>query len=714
MNEVKRPFLILNILVLASILLGCLLYSVYQLQYLNQLTTRPFLAIINNNLGVKNKLMSLQLYAQRFSDMPTPANLHQLEMKYKIMRGSISNDLKSDVTENFHQQHGDTAKLIELQEYMDQLSFVLPKNTEDTKNSIQFNDLLAQARQLWNRYSQQVIHSAQEQSKQMHDSWKHSLKVQIYLLAIIGGISLTGIIVISRQLFIQHRMSQTLREQTIELTEARNAAEESTRSKSRFLSNMSHEIRTPLNGIIGLTNLARQKAIKPEVINYLDKVILSSDALLHVINDILDVSKIESGKLELEITRLDISDVLERISTTMSANAREKALNLYLLVEPNVPAYFQGDPARLQQIITNLLSNAIKFTQEGFIQLKISYHAVNKQLDIEVTDTGVGIDEKIADHLFTEFNQGDLSTTRKYGGTGLGLSIVKSLTELMGGTIEVSSQIDVGSSFKIKLPITPSTETILEPRCSNHDLTDKLVHIVDINETGNREAQATLQKAGITFSALTEARQLLIEFPPIHHKEDLEHITTLLTQYADKTCYILGYPDQLLELSALANLNFYGIEAPFNSIRITECIATESSHHTEVSAHLEKQDFSGKHVLLVEDSPINQMIALEMLALFGLRVTTADNGEMAVDKAEVEPFDLILMDIQMPEMDGIEATKLIRSKGVNQLTPIVALTANVMTEDVELYEEVGMDSHLPKPFKPDELISTLETYFNKS
>ncbi|MFC3151531.1 ATP-binding protein [Litoribrevibacter euphylliae] len=714
MIDTKRPFLTINIIVLAAILLGCLFYSVVQLQSLNQLTSRPFLAIINNNLGIKTKLMSLQLTAQHFSDLPTTSNLHRLKMQYKIIRGSINNDLKSDVTGNFHQVHGETGKLIELQEYLDQLGYVLPMSIDDKSNIKQFNTLLAQARRLWNQYSQQVIHSAQKQSKDMHDSWNHSLKIQIYLLAIIGGISLTGLIIISRQLSVQRRMSQTLKEQTIALIDARNAAEESTRAKSRFLSNMSHEIRTPLNGIIGLTNLARQKAIKPEVINYLDKVILSSDTLLHVINDILDVSKIESGKLELEITQVDIADVLERISATMSANARNKALNVYFLVEPEVPAYFQGDPARLQQIITNLVSNAIKFTHEGFIQLKVSFHQASQQLNITITDTGVGIDEKAMDKLFTEFNQGDLSTTRKYGGTGLGLSIVKSLTELMDGTVDVSSSLDVGTCFTIKLPIEASASRVLDIKCSNLDLTTKAVHIIDMSKTANQEAQATLQRTGITFETLNTAQQLLIEFPPLHSKEDLDYIVMLLEQHPDKTAYVLGYPDQLLELSAITPLSFYGIESPFNSIRITECIATETSHHSEASAHIEKQDFNGKHVLLVEDSPINQMIAQEMLDLFGLRVTTADNGEIAADKAEIDHFDLILMDIQMPEMDGVEATKLIRTKGMNQRTPIVALTANVMSEDVKLYKEVGMDSHLPKPFKPDELISTLEMYLNET
>jgi CheY-like chemotaxis protein len=252
------------------------------------------------------------------------------------------------------------------------------------------------------------------------------------------------------------------------------------------------------------------------------------------------------------------------------------------------------------------------------------------------------------------------------------------------------------------------------------ELSGKHIHWLDVHahfdldEQFNLNAKEVLERFGVQFVPLEEANSLLIELPQSISEEHAQHLKTTLQEHSDKRCYLVGHTDQIHELTQSLEHTFYSIETPFNTLKVIECLAKEQSHETATSTLMSQCNFNGKHILLVEDSPINQLIAQEMLGLFGLRVTTADNGEIAVEKAQVDVFDLILMDIQMPEMDGMEATRIIRTDSFNQTTPIVALTANVMTEDVKLYKEIGMDCHLPKPFKPEQLISILETYLGNA
>ena len=704
MIKAKRPLLILNIITIAIVLFGCVAFSIHQLNKFNQQTDAPFLAVINNNLGVKTKVMSLQIAFQQFKAEKTPAALTKLKTKFKIMKGSINNDLKSDVTYNFHEEYGDVNKLSQFQQSFEKLAQVLPSSPDDEENTQQFERHLSKAYKLWNRYSRKIIHAAQSRSLEIHKQWNESLTTQIALMLIIGLTSLIVLIVISRQLFVQRRMSQELQIQAAELTVSRRMAEESTKAKSRFLSNMSHEIRTPLNGIIGLTNLARDKVTNPDIQDYLDKVILSSDALLHVINDILDVSKIESGKLELEITDVKVSDLFDRISATLDANARNKGLALQLFIDKDVPTSFKGDPTRLQQVLNNLISNAIKFTEEGYVQLTVHFDKDTGELSIRVKDTGIGIEPKNLHKLFKEFSQADTSTTRKFGGSGLGLTIAKSLTELMKGKITVESEINNGTTFTVALPIEASDETLL-PR----HIVVPSVHLITLDKNNQPTLEEALIQSGLEITTKQNAENLVIMLPPTVNELIISSLSKHLSE-AGKATYLIGYPDQFEACKTSTSNKLTFINAPFNTSKIANSIAQVEESKEETIDPMSSADFSGRSVLLVEDNHINQLIAQEMLELVGLSITHAENGKIATQKANEREFDLILMDIQMPEMDGIEATKCIRKASKNTTTPIVALTANVMNEDIVNYEEAGMNDHLSKPFKPEELVEKLNAY----
>ena len=523
--------------------------------------------------------------------------------------------------------------------------------------------------------------------------------------------------------------------QGFRLRKARRLADRANAAKTEFLANMSHELRTPLNSVIGMTRLSLETDVSSERREFLSIASASAESLLSVVNEILDFSKLETGKLSMEELELDLRDLVESSAKVFALPAHQKNLELICEVSPDCPQFIQGDPVRLRQVLFNLIGNAVKFTQRGEVKVRVGVTASDKGrlLQFSVIDSGIGIAEDKLAMIFEPFSQADTSTTRRFGGTGLGLAITRRLVELMGGNIMVESVPQRGTAFHFILPL----RAVAGPVSIG---TDQPLHgralVVDDNATVRAVLETLLQHWGLTVAAaadaesaleaLAQAKQsgspysLLIidsEMPAmdgfglaslVQSRFGLGHaIVMLLT--SDKCnltaarCSELGIVAHIIKPVGQSELR-----AAARRVLLGEAAAAGASAAPK-SRVLHERGQRNFHILVAEDNAVNRKLTMTILQRAGHTVEIAENGREAVDLARTSQFDVVLMDIQMPEMDGLEAARTIRrdEARTGAHVAMIAMTAHAMKEDIERCLAAGMDGYIAKPFQPRDFLETL-------
>jgi two-component system sensor histidine kinase/response regulator len=524
----------------------------------------------------------------------------------------------------------------------------------------------------------------------------------------------------------RHHLENLIDERTAQLQSAMEDAQASNAAKDVFVANMSHELRTPMNAVLGMAHLLGTTALSQEQSRYLEMIRASGLSLLGILNDILDYSKMQAGKVELHPVRFKLDDVLHALATIMSVSAGDKQLELCIGVEPDVPRALIGDPLRLQQILVNLAGNAIKFTEKGEVSVLVERVArAPLMLRFTVRDTGIGMDEAQLSRLFSPFTQADLSTTRRFGGTGLGLTISKGLVELLGGVVHVHSTPEHGSEFHFTLPLKAADDVeAARPSRQLHLL------VVDDNPTSRNFIGKTIRAWNWTNDSAASGEDALAclrggkhydlilldwNMPGMNGMETMRAIQQMREQlpdfHAPVICMVNAFERGKLMREMASSSSAGLLTKPLTSSSLFDAVQTALAQREVAEDGAlpapPPRVMADVRVLLVEDNPINQKVASGILELAGARVTVAENGQVAVDLLrDGALYDLVLMDVQMPVMDGYTATRTIRGELALTL-PVIAMTAGVMESEREQCIAAGMDDFIAKPIDVEHMFATI-------